>query len=142
VIRHNNSGRRAGLVESESCSGDQTGLSSSTMNSPEEQLSRAKQRALIRVSMGAFTSAVAALRADLAENPLTKGVVSSDHAMRGYKAAMDAALGRGSTRRFQPFCVMPASPSSSGAQGEPKERPGRHGSTNRKPSPSWPPVTP
>ena len=46
--------------------------------------------------MGDFTNAVAVLRADLAENPLTKGVVSSDHAMRGYKAAMDAALGRGS----------------------------------------------
>jgi hypothetical protein len=36
------------------------------------------------------------LRAVLAENPLTKGVMSSDQAMRGYKAAMDAALGRGS----------------------------------------------
>jgi hypothetical protein len=35
----------------------------------------------------------APLRADLDENPLTKGVVSSEHAMRGYKAAMDAALG-------------------------------------------------
>jgi hypothetical protein len=39
---------------------------------------------------------VAGLRADLAENPLTKGVISSDQALRGYKAAMDAALGRGS----------------------------------------------
>ena len=28
--------------------------------------------------------------------PLTKGVISSDQALRGYKAAMDAALGRGS----------------------------------------------
>jgi hypothetical protein len=36
------------------------------------------------------------LRAVLAENPLTKGVMSSDQAMRGYKAAMDAARGRGS----------------------------------------------
>jgi hypothetical protein len=34
--------------------------------------------------------------ADLDENPLTKGVVSSDQARRGYKAATDAALGRGS----------------------------------------------
>jgi len=33
---------------------------------------------------------------DLAENPLTKGVISSEQAMRGYKAAMDAALGRSS----------------------------------------------
>ncbi len=66
------------------------------MNSREEQLSRAKQRALIRVDVGHFTSAVVGLRADLAENPLTEGVVSRDHAMRGYKAAMDAALGRGS----------------------------------------------
>jgi hypothetical protein len=39
---------------------------------------------------------MAGLRADLAENPLTKGVVSSEHAMRGYKAAMDAALCRSS----------------------------------------------
>jgi hypothetical protein len=39
---------------------------------------------------------VAGLRADLVENPMTKGVISSEHAMRGYKAAMDAALGRGS----------------------------------------------
>jgi hypothetical protein len=66
------------------------------MKSREEQLIWAKQRALICVDMGYFTDAVAGLRADLAENPLTKGVVSSDHAMRGYKAAMDAALGRGS----------------------------------------------
>jgi hypothetical protein len=36
------------------------------------------------------------LGADLAENPLTKGVVSSDQALRGYKAAIDAALGRSS----------------------------------------------
>jgi hypothetical protein len=46
--------------------------------------------------MGDFTDAVAGLRADLADNPLTKGVMSSDQALRGYKAAMDAALGRGS----------------------------------------------
>ena len=46
--------------------------------------------------MGRFPGAVAGLRTDLAENSLTKGVVSSDQAMRGYKAAMDAALGRGS----------------------------------------------
>jgi hypothetical protein len=46
--------------------------------------------------MGKFSNAVAALRADLDENPLTKGVVSSEQAMRGYKAASDAALGRGS----------------------------------------------
>ena len=66
------------------------------MKSREEQLTWAKQRALICVDMGDFTDAVAGLRADLDENLLTKGVVSSDHAMRGYKAAMDAALGRGS----------------------------------------------
>jgi hypothetical protein len=46
--------------------------------------------------MGDFTSAVAGLRADLAENHLTKGLMSSDQALRGYKAAVDAALGRGS----------------------------------------------
>ena len=66
------------------------------MKSREEQLSWAKQRALICVDMGHFSDAVAGLRADLDENPLTKGVVSSDQARRGYKAAIDAALGRGS----------------------------------------------
>jgi hypothetical protein len=66
------------------------------MKSREEQLTWAKQRALICVDMGRFSDAVAGLRADLAENPLTKGVISSEHAMRGYKAAMDAALGRSS----------------------------------------------
>ena len=66
------------------------------MKSREEQLTWAKQRALICVDMGHFTDAVTGLRADLADNPLTKGVVSSDQAMRGYKAAVDAALGRGS----------------------------------------------
>jgi hypothetical protein len=66
------------------------------MKSREEQLSWAKQRALICVETGGFTCAVAGLRVDLAEHPLTKGVISSEQAMRGYKAAADAALGRGS----------------------------------------------
>ena len=66
------------------------------MKGRDEHLSEAKQRALIRVSMGGFTYAVRGLRADLAEHPLTKGVVSSDQALRGFRAAMDAALGRGS----------------------------------------------
>jgi hypothetical protein len=57
---------------------------------------QAKQRALIYVDMGDFTHAVVGLRADLAEHHLTKGVMSSDQALRGFKAAMDAALGRGS----------------------------------------------
>ena len=39
---------------------------------------------------------MAGLRVDLAENPPTKGIVPSDQALRGYKAAIDAALGRGS----------------------------------------------
>ena len=56
------------------------------MKSREEQLSWAKQRALICVDMGAY--AVACLRAALAENPLPKGVMSSDYALRGYKAAI------------------------------------------------------
>jgi hypothetical protein len=51
-----------------------------TMKSREEQLSWAKQRAFICVDMGGFSEAVAGLRAGLAENPLTKGVVSSEHA--------------------------------------------------------------
>ena len=66
------------------------------MKRREEQLTWAKHRALICVDMGRFSEAVAALRADLDENPLTKGVISSEQAMRGYKAAADAALGRGS----------------------------------------------
>jgi hypothetical protein len=48
----------------------------------EEQLTWAKQRALICVDMGHFSDAVASLRADLDANPLTKGVVSSDQAMQ------------------------------------------------------------
>ena len=66
------------------------------MKSRDEHLSGAKQRALIRVSMGGFTHAVRGLRADLAEHPLTEGVVSSEQALRGFRAAMDATLGRGS----------------------------------------------
>ena len=66
------------------------------MRGRDEHLSEAKQRALIRVSMGGFTHAVRGLRADLAEHPLTKGVISSEQALRGFKAAMDAAFGRGS----------------------------------------------
>jgi hypothetical protein len=46
------------------------------MKSREEQLTWAKQRALICVDMGDFTDAVAGLRADLDENPLAKGVMS------------------------------------------------------------------
>ena len=45
------------------------------MKSHEEQLTWAKQRALICVDMGHFTAAVTGLRADLAHNPLTKGVI-------------------------------------------------------------------
>jgi hypothetical protein len=66
------------------------------MKSRDEQLTWAKQRALICVDMGRFADTVAGLRRDLAENPLTKGLISSDQALRGYKAASDAALGRGS----------------------------------------------
>jgi hypothetical protein len=66
------------------------------MKSREEQLSWAKQRARICVDAGHFSDAVAGLRSDLDANPLTKGLMSSDQARRGYKAASDAALGRGS----------------------------------------------
>jgi hypothetical protein len=66
------------------------------MNSRDEQFAWAKQRALLRVHMGAFTAAVAGLRADLAENPLTRGLMTTDQALRGYSAASNAALGRGS----------------------------------------------
>ena len=67
------------------------------MRSRDEHLTLAKQRALIRVSMGSFSSsAVSGLaRRPHAEHPLTKGVLSSDQALRGFRAAMDAALGRG-----------------------------------------------
>jgi hypothetical protein len=65
------------------------------MKNREEQLTWAKQRAHICVDVGGFADAVTGLRADLDENPLTKGVMSSDQARRGYKA-VDAALGRGS----------------------------------------------
>jgi hypothetical protein len=66
------------------------------LKSREEHLTWAKQRALICVDVGYFSDAVAFLRADLDENPLTKGAMSREQAMRGYKAAMDAALGRSS----------------------------------------------
>jgi hypothetical protein len=66
------------------------------VKSRDEHLSEAKQRAFIRLSLGAYTQAVKGLRADLAEHPLTKGFMSSDQARRGFKAATDAALGRGS----------------------------------------------
>jgi hypothetical protein len=65
------------------------------VKSRDEHLTWAKQRALICVDMGDFTHAVVGLRADLAEHPLTKGVMSSDQAVCGFKAAMDAALRRG-----------------------------------------------
>lgn len=66
------------------------------MKSRDEHLTWAKQRALVNVGRGDFTRAVAGLRADLDEHPLTKGLVSSEQARRGFKAAVDAALGRGS----------------------------------------------
>ena len=53
------------------------------MKTREEQVTWAKQRALICVDTGGFTCAVAGWRVDLAENPLTKGVISSEQAMRG-----------------------------------------------------------
>ena len=66
------------------------------MKSRDEHLTWAKRRALVCVDRGDFARAVTGLRADLAEHPLTKGVVSSGQALRGFKAAIDAALGRGS----------------------------------------------
>jgi hypothetical protein len=66
------------------------------VRSREEHLTWAKQRALICVDLGDFTHAVVGLRADLAEHPLTNGVMSSDQALLGFKAAIDPALGRGS----------------------------------------------
>jgi hypothetical protein len=62
----------------------------------DEHLSGAKERALLRVNMGSFTDAVRGLRADLAKHPLTDGLMSSEQALRGFKAAVDASLGRGS----------------------------------------------
>jgi hypothetical protein len=66
------------------------------MKTREEQLTWAKHRALICVDMGGFADAVAGLRADLDANSMTKGLMASDQALCGYKAAVDAALGRGS----------------------------------------------
>jgi hypothetical protein len=68
------------------------------MKSREQQLTWAKQRALICVDMGDFTCAVAGLAPGPCREPLTKGLISSEQALRGYKAAMDAAVGRGSQR--------------------------------------------
>jgi hypothetical protein len=56
------------------------------VKSRDEHLTWAKQRALICVDMGDFTHAVVGLRADLAEHPLTKGVMSSDQAVCGFKS--------------------------------------------------------
>ena len=47
------------------------------VKSREEHLTWAKQRAFICVDMGGFADAVTGLRADLAEHPLTKDVVST-----------------------------------------------------------------
>ena len=55
-----------------------------------------QHQSAIHGDMSEFNRAVAGLRADLAEHPLTKGVMSSDQALLGFKAAIDAALGRGS----------------------------------------------
>jgi hypothetical protein len=63
------------------------------VKSRNEHLTWAKQRARICVDRGDFARAVAGLRADLAEHPLTEGPVSTDQARRGFKVAMDAALG-------------------------------------------------
>jgi hypothetical protein len=66
------------------------------MESREEHLAWAKERALLRVHMGAFAAAVAGLRTDLRGNPMTKDAMRADQALHGYKAAVDASLGRGS----------------------------------------------
>jgi hypothetical protein len=66
------------------------------MKSRDEHLSWAKQLALACVDRGNFARSVAGLRAALDGNPTTTGVMSNDQALRGYKAAVDAALGRGS----------------------------------------------
>ena len=65
------------------------------MKSREEQLTWAKQRALICVDMGRFADAVAGLRADLAEI-LTKGVISSELAI----ARIQSGGGRGARPEF------------------------------------------
>ena len=67
----------------------------SRVKSRDEHLTWAKQRALISVDRGDFARAVKGLRADLDEHPLTKGLVSSDQARRGFKDG-GRALGRGS----------------------------------------------
>jgi hypothetical protein len=52
------------------------------VKSRDEHVTWAKQRALNCVEMGDFARAVTGLRADLAEHPLTKGIVSSDQVAR------------------------------------------------------------
>ena len=66
------------------------------MKSRDEQLTWAKQRALICVDMGHFSDAVAGLRVDLAENPLTKGVIPSHQAI----ARIQSGDGRGARPGF------------------------------------------
>jgi hypothetical protein len=74
------------------------------MKSRDEQLTWAKHRALICVDMGGFADAVAGLRADLDLNPLTKGLMSSDQALRGY-----GAQGGCGARGSQTGCCSPRS---------------------------------
>ena len=76
------------------------------MKSRDEHLTWAKQRALICVDNGRLHPRRGGLARGLAEHPLTKGVMSSEQALLGFKAAMDAALGRGSralTKRIEDF---------------------------------------
>ena len=70
------------------------------MKSRDEQLTWAKQRALICVGMGRFADAVAGLRADLAgNNPSVKGVMFSEHAMRGVQSSDGTRRSAGVRRR-------------------------------------------
>ena len=73
-------------------------LRAERLGPPSEQPGRTPERGKAArahpCEHGRLHPAVRGLRADLAKHPLTEGVMSRGQALRGFKAAMDAALGR------------------------------------------------
>ena len=109
------------------------------MKSREEQLTWAKQRALICVDTGAFACAVAGLRLDLAENPLTKGVVSSDQAIARIQSGdgRGARPGLASADRVDRGLQLTHCTGPSALRRQPE---GRSAGARRAPLPKWPRV--